>query len=60
MELYEKADQTVVQKTKNKEVVDIDGRLFMRQINPSVIIMPYTIDDNGVPVINVFDIPPGL
>jgi 8-oxo-dGTP pyrophosphatase MutT (NUDIX family) len=49
MELYEKADQTVVQKTKNKEVVDIDGRLFMRQINPSVIIMPYTIDDNGFP-----------
>ena len=49
MELYEKADQTVVQKTKNKEVVEIDGRLFMRQINPSVIIMPYTVDDKGLP-----------
>jgi hypothetical protein len=49
MELYEKADQTVLQKTKNKEVVEIDGHLFIRQINPGVIIMPYTVNDKGMP-----------
>jgi len=49
MELYEKADQTVIQKTRNREVVDIDGHLFIRQINPGVIIMPYTLDDSGLP-----------
>lgn len=49
MELYEKADQTVIQKTRNREVVDIDGHLFIRQINPGVIIMPYTLDDSGFP-----------
>ena len=45
MELYEKAEQTVIQKTKNREVVDIDGHLFIRQINPGVIIMPYTLNE---------------
>jgi 8-oxo-dGTP pyrophosphatase MutT (NUDIX family) len=49
MELYEKADQTVIQKTRNREVVDIDGHLFIRQINPGVIIMPFTVDDSGFP-----------
>lgn len=49
MELYEKADQTVLQKTKNKEVVEIDGHLFIRQIEPSVIIMPYTVNKSGFP-----------
>ncbi len=50
MELNEKAEQAVIQKTKNREVIDIDGHLFVRQINPGVIIMPYTLDDNGYPV----------
>jgi 8-oxo-dGTP pyrophosphatase MutT (NUDIX family) len=50
MELNEKVEQTVIQKTKNREVVEIDGHLFVRQINPGVIIMPYTIDENGYPV----------
>jgi len=49
MELYEKADQTVIQKTRNREVVEIDGHLFIRQINPGVIIMPFTVDDSGFP-----------
>jgi len=49
MELNEKAEQTVIQKTKNREVVELDGHLFVRQINPGVIIMPYTLDDNGYP-----------
>lgn len=49
MELYEKAEQTVVQKTKNREIVDIDGHLFIRQISPGVIIMPYTVTKSGFP-----------
>lgn len=49
MELYEKAEQTVIQKTRNREVVEIDGHLFIRQINPGVIIMPFTVDDSGFP-----------
>jgi len=49
MELYEKADQVVIQKTKNREVVEIDGHLFIRQINPGVIIMPYTLNEEGSP-----------
>ena len=49
MELYEKAEQTVIQKTRNREVVDIDGHLFIRQINPGVIIMPYTLNEEGFP-----------
>jgi 8-oxo-dGTP pyrophosphatase MutT (NUDIX family) len=49
MDLNEKAEQTVIQKTKNREVVELDGHLFVRQINPGVIIMPYTLDDNGYP-----------
>jgi 8-oxo-dGTP pyrophosphatase MutT (NUDIX family) len=50
MELNEKAEQAVIQKTKNREVIEIDGHLFVRQINPGVIIMPYTLDDNGYPI----------
>lgn len=49
MELFEKMETAVLQKTKNKEVVEIDGHLFIRQINPSVIIMPYTLDTKGFP-----------
>jgi 8-oxo-dGTP pyrophosphatase MutT (NUDIX family) len=49
MELNEKAEQAVIQKTKNREVVELDGHLFVRQINPGVIIMPYTLNDNGYP-----------
>lgn len=49
MELYEKENQKVVQKTNNREIVDIDGHLFIRQINPGVIIMPYTVDESGFP-----------
>lgn len=50
MELNEKAEQTVIQKTKNREVVELDGHLFVRQINPGVIIMPYTLDEDGYPL----------
>ena len=49
MQLYEKVETKIVQKTKNREVVDIDGHFFIRQINPGVIIMPYTVDDSGFP-----------
>lgn len=50
MEIQEKAETTILQKTKNKEIVDIDGHLYIRQINPGVIIMPYTLDANGIPI----------
>jgi 8-oxo-dGTP pyrophosphatase MutT (NUDIX family) len=50
MELYEKADPKIIQKTGNIEVIDINDHLFIRQINPGVIIMPYTSDDSGFPV----------
>ena len=50
MELYEKADLKIVQKTGNREVVDIDGHFYIRQINPGVIIMPYTVDEAGFPI----------
>lgn len=49
MELNEKAEQTVIQKTSNREVIDLDGHLYVRQINPGVIIMPYTVGENGYP-----------
>lgn len=49
MELYEKANQKVVQKTNNREILDIDGHLFIKQVNPGVIIMPYTITSSGFP-----------
>jgi hypothetical protein len=49
MELYEKADPKIVQKTGNREVLDIDGHFYIRQINPGVIIMPYTVDESGFP-----------
>jgi 8-oxo-dGTP pyrophosphatase MutT (NUDIX family) len=49
MELYEKSEIKILQKSKNSEVVDIEGHFFIRQINPGVIIMPYTTDENGFP-----------
>jgi hypothetical protein len=49
MEIQEKSEVKSVQKTKNKEIVDIDGHLYIRQINPGVIIMPYTLNEDGSP-----------
>jgi hypothetical protein len=50
MEIFEKAEITSLQKNKNVESVEIDGNLFIRQINPGVIIMPYTLDQDKNPV----------
>jgi len=49
MEIFEKAEMTSLQKSKNTEVLESDGKLFIRQINPGVIIMPYTLDADGNP-----------
>ena len=49
MGIQKKSEVKSVQKTKNKEIVDIDGHLFIRQINPGVIIMPYTLNPEGEP-----------
>jgi len=42
-------EYSIIHKTRNKEIVDINGHLYIRQINPSVIIMPYVLDENGMP-----------
>lgn len=49
MQLFEKAETVSLKKTKNTESVEIDGKIFIRQINPGVIIMPYTLDKDGYP-----------
>lgn len=49
METRENPEQKVIQRTKNKEIVEIEGHLYLRQINPGVIIMPYTLNEDGTP-----------
>ena len=49
MEIFEKAEIKSLQKSKNTESVEIDEKLFIRQINPGVIIMPYTLDSDKNP-----------
>jgi 8-oxo-dGTP pyrophosphatase MutT (NUDIX family) len=49
MEIFEKAEITSLKKTKNTESVELDGKIFIRQINPGVIIMPYTLDGEKNP-----------
>lgn len=49
METYEKQEIKTIQKSRNTEAVEIDGNIFIRQINPGVIIMPYTLDEEGNP-----------
>lgn len=49
MEIFEKAEITSLKKTKNTESVELDGKIFIRQINPGVIIMPYTLDEEKNP-----------
>jgi 8-oxo-dGTP pyrophosphatase MutT (NUDIX family) len=49
MEIFEKEELTSLRKNKNTESVELDGKLFIRQINPGVIIMPYTLDSDGNP-----------
>lgn len=50
MELFENQEAISVKKNKDIEILEIDNYLFIHQINPSVIIMPYTLDDNGNPL----------
>jgi hypothetical protein len=50
MEPLEKREETSLHKKKNIEVVEIDNRLFVKQINPGVIILPYTQDDEKIPI----------
>jgi hypothetical protein len=49
MEIFEKAEITSIKKSKNTESVELDGKIFIRQINPGVIIMPYTLDEEKNP-----------
>lgn len=46
----EKSESKLLRKSKNREIVEIGGRPYMKQENPSVIILPYTRDDDGLPV----------
>ncbi len=47
--MSEKGEITSIQKNKNTEAIDIEGKIFIRQINPGVIIMPYTLSSEGLP-----------
>ena len=45
-----KLESSIVKKDKNREIVDINGRVYIQQENPSVIILPYTKDKDGYPL----------
>lgn len=49
MQIFENKEQISIKKTKKVEVLEIDNHLFIKQIYPGVIIMPYTLDDEGNP-----------
>jgi hypothetical protein len=49
MEIFEKVEITSLKKIKNTESVELDGNIFIRQVNPGVIIMPYTLDSEKNP-----------
>lgn len=49
MQIFEKAETISLRKTKNTESVEINGKIYIRQIIPGVIIMPYTLDKDGNP-----------
>lgn len=49
MEMSEREEITSLKKSKNTESVELDGKIFIRQINPGVIIMPYTLDEEKNP-----------
>jgi hypothetical protein len=44
-----KAEIKSLQKINGTENLEIDGNLYIRQINPSVVIMPYTLNSDGTP-----------
>lgn len=49
MKLLENQEETSLHTKKNIEVLEIDNRLFIKQINPGVIILPYTLNEDGTP-----------
>lgn len=49
MQIFENQEQISIKKTKRTEVLEIDNHLFIKQIYPGVIIMPYTLDAEGNP-----------
>jgi len=64
MELLENQEAASLHTKKNIEVLEIDNRLFIKQINPGVIILPYTLNKDKTPseigILNeVFDARPG-
>jgi len=44
-----KKEVTSLQKINNTECIKVDNNLYIRQIEPGVIIMPYTLDNEGNP-----------
>lgn len=46
----QKSESKLLQKNKNREIVEIEGRPYIQQENPSVIILPYTKDKEGFPL----------
>lgn len=49
MQIFENQEQISIKKNKRIEVLEINEHLFIKQIYPGVIIMPYTLDDEGNP-----------
>ena len=45
-----KQESKLLKKDKNREIVEIGGRAYIQQENPSVIILPYTKDSEGFPL----------
>jgi 8-oxo-dGTP pyrophosphatase MutT (NUDIX family) len=49
MELLENQEETSLHTQKNIEVLEVDKKLYIKQINPGVIILPYTLNENKIP-----------
>lgn len=48
-QIFEKQEIISIKKASNTELVEINKNLYIRQINPGVIILPYILDDKGNP-----------
>lgn len=48
-QIFEKQEMVSIKKSKNTELIEIDEKIYIRQINPGVIILPYVLDEQGNP-----------
>jgi 8-oxo-dGTP pyrophosphatase MutT (NUDIX family) len=45
-----KPESKLLRKDKNRELIEINDRIYLQQENPSVVILPYTKDNEGFPI----------